>query len=112
MRRPILRPLVRTAWLFVGLGLCGCVPGDGLWRFVVSEQRTLDIRDPSQLPAAYVPPIPEPATVTNPAPAVNPRELSLDEAIRIALANSKVVRVLAGAGAVSSGQTIYDPAIS
>ena len=38
--------------------------------------------------------------------------LSLDEAIRIALANAKVVRVLAGTTATSSAQTIYDPAIS
>jgi outer membrane protein TolC len=39
-------------------------------------------------------------------------EIPLDEAIRIALANSKVVRVLAGVTAVPSGLTIYDPAIS
>src|SRR5205823_11144205 len=34
------------------------------------------------------------------------------EAIHIALANAQVIRVLAGVSAVSSGQTIYDPAIS
>src|SRR5207248_3066073 len=38
--------------------------------------------------------------------------LSLDEAIRISLSNSAVVRVLAGISAVSSGRTVYDPAIS
>src|SRR6185369_4332459 len=38
--------------------------------------------------------------------------LSLDDAIRISLENARVVRVLTGLGAVSSGQTIYDPAIN
>ncbi|MFZ5830059.1 MAG: TolC family protein, partial [Planctomycetota bacterium] len=41
-----------------------------------------------------------------------PWRLSLDEAIRIALLNARVVRVAAGTQAVSSGSTIYDPAIS
>ena len=38
--------------------------------------------------------------------------LSLDEAIRLAMQNTDVVRVLSGVGAASSGQTIYTPAIS
>ncbi len=38
--------------------------------------------------------------------------LSLDEAIRIALSNAEVVRVLTGFSASSTGQTIYDPAIT
>ncbi len=41
-----------------------------------------------------------------------PTDLSLDEAIRTALLNSEVVRVLAGVTAVSSGRTIYDAAIT
>jgi type I restriction enzyme M protein len=49
-------------------------------------------------------------TVDDPDDATATRHLTLDAAIRIALANSQVVRVLAGVGAVSSGQTIYDPA--
>jgi outer membrane protein TolC len=36
----------------------------------------------------------------------------LDDAIQTALANSEVIRVLAGVGAVASGSTIYDPAIT
>jgi hypothetical protein len=39
-------------------------------------------------------------------------ELSLDDAIRIALANSEVVRTLVGATVVAAGPTIYDPAVS
>jgi outer membrane protein TolC len=39
-------------------------------------------------------------------------QLSLDEAIRIALVNANVVRVLTGFSATSSGRTIYDVAIT
>src|SRR5262249_7048828 len=101
----------RPAWLVLLL-LGGCVPGGGLWSLVVPEQRHLQIRDPSQLPGVPIPPVPPPATVSRPAPPVTPKELSLDEAIRIALANSKVVRVLTGTAVGPSGQTIYDPAVS
>ena len=38
--------------------------------------------------------------------------MTLDEAIRIALQNAEVVRVLSGVAASSSGRTIYDPAIT
>jgi outer membrane protein TolC len=76
------------------------------------EQRTINVRDPAQLPKAPIPEISPPPTVSDPQPDLPERNLSLDEAIRIGLANSQVVRVLAGATAVSSGQTIYDPAIT
>lgn len=56
--------------------------------------------------------MPPPATVSAPQPEAEEVYLSLDEAIRIALDNSEVVRVLAGVTAVSSGRTIYDPTIS
>ena len=36
----------------------------------------------------------------------------MDEAIQIALANADVIRVLTGTTATSTGQTIYDPAIT
>ena len=52
-----------------------------------------------------------PPTVTATTPRKQ-RQISLDEAIRIALENSEVVRVLGGNLAVSSGRTIYDPAIT
>lgn len=101
-----------VATLLLGLSAGGCVPGAGPWAEVVREQRHLEIRDPSQLPQVAIPPTPPPPTVSNPAPPVAPQELSLDEAIRIALTNSTVVRVIAGQTAVSSGRTIYDPAIT
>src|SRR5262245_11484950 len=89
----------------------GCVPVLHLWQQVVPEQKHLDLRHPSQLPRAPLPTVPPPPTVSEPPEPATPQELSLDEAIRLALQNSKVVRVLAGVTAVPSGRTIYDPAI-
>lgn len=80
--------------------------------FIFSEQRAIEVRDPSDLPAVPLPAIPAPPTVADPLSELPPRALSLDEAIRIALARSEVVRVLAGVAAVSSGRTIYDAAIT
>ena len=92
--------------LHVGLVVCAlavaAVPlsshGEGILGVVFPEQRRMQIRSPSQLPAARLPNVPPPATVL----AEGQRQqvhLSLDEAIRIALANSEVVRVLTGSGA-------------
>jgi outer membrane protein TolC len=86
--------------------------GESLWQVLVPEQRRIQVRHPSQLPRAPVPETPSPPTVSNPRPDVVPSELSLDAAIRTALINSEVVRVLAGVTAVSSGRTIYDAAIT
>jgi outer membrane protein TolC len=86
--------------------------GESLWQMVVPEQRQIRVRHPSELPAAPVPETPAPATVVNPRFDAPPRELSLDEAIRIALVNAEVVRILTGVTAISSGQTIYDAAIT
>src|SRR6266404_9551241 len=104
------RRMVPTVLLIVLLGGCSFRPG--LAPLVVCEQRELDIRPPAEIVKAPLPEIPEPATVSRPAPTGKAMDLSLDEAIRISLRNSQVVRVLAGTTAVSSGQTIYSPAIS
>ncbi|MES2792297.1 MAG: TolC family protein [Planctomycetota bacterium] len=74
------------------------------------EERTIQVRDPSQLPRYQIPNSGPPSTVSNPQPELEPVKLSLDSAIRIALDNSEVVRVLAGTTATTSGQTIYDVA--
>ena len=68
----------------------------------------MEIRDPSQMRQVRLPEMPAPATVFRPGAALQPWNLSLDEAIRIALENADVIRVLGG----SSGRTIYDPAIA
>ncbi len=88
------------------------VRADEAWWLVAPEQTDLEIRRPEQLGRARIPRIEPPRTVDRfeqKRPAFN---LSLDEAIRVALRNSEVIRVLAGNGAASSGSTIYDPAIT
>ena len=106
----------RAWWLIGVMGatlLAGCLPVRGPLSLIYREQRRVAVRDPATLPRAPIPDVPPPATVLEPVPdTVVPDRLSLDEAIRIGLRNSEVVRVLTGVVATSSGSTIYDPAIS
>ena len=81
-------------------------------RLIFPEQRHTETRDPTRLPRVTLPDIAAPPTVSSPLPEDAVWEMSLDEAIRIALANADVVRVVGGAGAVAAGPTIYDPAIT
>jgi len=101
-----------AAWAAVVLGTSAVASPQEAWRFILPEQRRLEIRDPSTLPKARLPAVPPPRTVSDPHSAAEPVRLSLDDAIRTALANSEVVRVLAGTTATSSGRTVYDPAIT
>lgn len=55
---------------------------------------------------------PAPVTVATVDPQTEERYLSLDEAIRLSLQHSEVIRVLAGVSAANSGRTIYDTAIA
>ena len=89
----------------------GIVSAQESRRLILPEQRHLEFRDPSQLPRARIPDVPPPRTVSN-LPAQTVWKLSLDEAIRIALANAEVIRIVAGNTVVASGETIYGPAIS
>lgn len=77
-----------------------------------SEQRSIEVRDPALLPKARIPELPPPPTVTDNQWDGDAAHLALDDVIRIALENARVVRVLTGIAATSSGRTIYDPAIS
>jgi len=79
---------------------------------VLPEQRTIASRDPAEFPPVRIPDNVPPRTVTDPRPGTAEWQLSLDEAIRIALENARVIRVLAGTTVVASGQTIYDAAIT
>lgn len=81
-------------------------------RWIFPEQRRIEVRSPSQLPHTAIPAGTQPRTVSDQESSIEPWEVSLDDAIRTALANANVIRVLAGVTAVSSGQTIYDPAIT
>jgi outer membrane protein TolC len=86
--------------------------GDPRWPIFMPEQRTIRVRHPSDLPHVPAPTTLQPPTVANPQFDAPPYDLPLDVAIRTALANSNVVRVLAGFTVVSSGRTIYDAAIT
>lgn len=55
---------------------------------------------------------PAPVTVATKEIEQSERLMTLDEAIRLTLQHSEVIRVLTGVSAVSSGQTIYDTAIA
>ncbi|MEO2046729.1 MAG: TolC family protein, partial [Pirellulales bacterium] len=92
---------------------CNVVLAGRPWRFIMPEERHLALPHPTQLPRVPIPNFPKPPTVSQPRLDAPPRDLSLDEAIRISLTNSEVIRVLGGVTAVSSGRTIYDvPATS
>lgn len=82
------------------------------WPLIFPEQRQVQARDPADLPSAPFPSIPAPVTVTTKEFAGPPRMMSLDEAIHVALEQTRVVRVLQGTTATSSGKTIYDAAIN
>ena len=76
------------------------------------EQRSINVRDPSQLARSRIPDSLPPSTVSNPQPELQPIRLSLDDAIRMSIGNVDVVRILAGTTATNSGRTIYDPAVT
>jgi outer membrane protein TolC len=112
LRRPDARlRSVLTLGLAAAL-LSGC----GTFRNTIPEtcpeQTRIEFRPPEAFPRTPLPRTNAPRTFTNPDNGRQELRLSLDEAIRIALDNSEVIRVLAGVTAVSSGQTMYDPAIA
>jgi outer membrane protein TolC len=71
-------------------------------RWTSAEKRSLVRRPPGI----------RPETVATEEPPADQQFLPLNEAIRLALQNSEVIRVLTGNGAVSSGTTVYDTAIA
>jgi outer membrane protein TolC len=83
-----------------------------VFRLFRPDQKSIPFRDPATLPAAHLPAMPAPATVTDPRWTADIQAIGLDEAIRTTLANSQVIRVLTGVTATASGATIYDPAIA
>jgi outer membrane protein TolC len=107
--------MARTLLVGLVLAAVGChapTPREICENIILPEQRTIDVRDPADIRPTPIPPSPPPRTVSDPQPGAAEWQLSLDDAIRISLGNAQVVRVLAGLTAVSSGQTIYDAAIT
>ena len=95
------------AWL-----LQGSVARCQSWPWVEPERRAIQVRDPADFLQLPVPDLPAPQTVSDPPIPQLEWRISLDEVIRMALENARVIRVLNGISANSSGATIYDPAIS
>lgn len=112
MGRSPYRLSVRAFALLLAVWLAGPAHAQRLFPTVMPEAHEIRVRDPATLPQYRLPQVPPPSTVFRTDPATERRDLSLDEAIRVALVNEGVVRVLAGTTAVASGQTIYSPAIS
>lgn len=102
----------RTALLFPLL-LAGCANlGPIAQNIILPEVREFQPRDSAELAPAPLPRVPPPRTVSDPQPKAEQWNLSLDEAIKIALVNGQVVRVLAGLSAQASGRTIYDVGVA
>ncbi|MEZ6041209.1 MAG: TolC family protein [Planctomycetaceae bacterium] len=78
----------------------------------VDEQHTMQFALPEAYSRMHRLPSPAPVTVATPDVVSLESYLALDDAIRIALQHSEVVRVLTGQSASSSGSTIYDTAIA
>ncbi len=106
----MLRGILLATVLLVACG-CAVGPAELAHYVVLPEQRTIKVRDVAQFKPAPIPANVPPRTVTDPRPDTPEWQLSLDDAVRVALENANVVRVLAGTTAVASGQTIYDAAI-
>jgi outer membrane protein TolC len=103
---------VRTAALCAVCLIAQQAAGQGFPIFIQPEQRRIVVRDPASLPPVRLPAMPPPITVRDPQePPRRQVMLALDDALRMALGNTEVVRVLAGVTSNTSGQTIYDAAI-
>jgi len=83
-------------------------------RILPPDEKSIPVPPDSSFSPAPFPAAPAPSTVSLPEADWDMPQvpLALDEAIRITLANSQVVRILNGVTAVASGATIYDPAIT
>ncbi len=100
-----------VATILIALSVVTMSPA-ALAQLSVDEQHSMQFADPSSVSRFRRPPTPAPVTVASPNVEEFETMLPLDEAIRLALEYSEVVRVLTGVSASSSGRTIYDTAIA
>ncbi len=77
---------------------------------IFPERRSIQIRQPYQLPRYQSPDALAPSTVSRPMDDLTPEYIPLDGVIRTSMRNMDVVRVLSGVKAVNSGRNIYDVA--
>ena len=79
---------------------------------IFPERRTVEVREPHQLPRYQMPTALAPSTVSRPIADLEPQLLALDGSIRTSMRNLDVVRVLSGVTASNSGRSIYDIALT
>lgn len=101
---------LRQPIFLIAIALISCSSASG--QLSESDQHGLQWHTADQISTSRRVPGMVPVTVASKDAAANERLLPLDEAIRIALQHSEVVRILAGTSAISSGRTIYDTAIA
>ncbi len=103
-------------WLILGAVLsllihAAAVGQEKIIRILPPDEKTINVPPDSSFSPVPFPPAIKPPTVSDADWDKPTVPLGLDEAIRVTLANSQVVRILTGVTAVASGATIYDPAI-
>ena len=79
---------------------------------IFPERRTVEVREPHQLPRYQMPTAAAPSTVSRPIADLEPQLLALNGSIRTSMRNLDVVRVLSGVTASNSGRSIYDIALT
>ena len=79
---------------------------------IFPERRSVEVREPHQLPRYQMPTAAAPSTVSRPIADLEPQLLALDGSIRTSMRNLDVVRVLSGVTASNSGRSIYDIALT
>ena len=110
-------PGVATPGLWLAIlviGLAWCEPAFAQRRVatIFPERRSIQVREPHQLPRYQMPTALTPSTVSRPIADLEPQLLALDGAIRTSMRNLDVVRVLSGVTATNSGRSVYDVALN
>ena len=103
---------LRRCRLYLGVAILACLPNLANAQLKVDEQHRISWHSEERIPQYRRPPGAAPVTVASDDADLSVRLLPLDEAIRIALQNAEVIRVLTGVSATSSGRTIYDTAVA
>lgn len=85
---------------------CSQSPG-----YTLPERQHIRVRQPGQFRQARLPDVQAPITYSD-AFVESEELISLDDAIRIAMENAEVVRIITGVAASTSGRTIYDVAVT
>jgi outer membrane protein TolC len=103
---------LRQVRLYLSVTILTCLPNLASGQLNVDEQHRISWHSEEKIPQFHRSPGAAPTTVASDDVDLTERLLPLDEAIRIALQNAEVIRVLTGVSATSSGRTIYDAAVA